>query len=129
MSSNQKWVLGVVATASLLVLGAVEPQDVGRGSGAFSTPRQLGGAFGVAVLVAVFAGAGGYGSAQEFTDGFVPAIAACGGLAVAAALAGSALPGKRRAGTRDLPTSAGPNTRGRPLNDMQLTPLIQPNKE
>jgi MFS family permease len=112
--------------AQSAVLGAVEPQDIGRASGAFSTLRQLGGAFGVAVLVAVFAGAGGYGSAQEFTDGFVPAIAACGGLAVAAALAGSALPGKPR--TRDLPTSAGPNTRSRP-NDMQLTSLIQPNKE
>jgi EmrB/QacA subfamily drug resistance transporter len=115
--------------AQSAVLGAVEPQDIGRASGAFSTLRQLGGAFGVAVLVAVFAGAGGYGSAQEFTDGFVPAIAACGGLAVAAALAGSALPGKHRAGTRDRPTSACPSTRSRPLNDVQLIPLIQPDKE
>jgi EmrB/QacA subfamily drug resistance transporter len=83
--------------AQSAVLGAVEPQDIGRASGAFSTLRQLGGAFGVAVLVAVFAGAGGYGSPQAFSDGFVAAIATCGGLALAAALAGSQLPGRRHA--------------------------------
>jgi EmrB/QacA subfamily drug resistance transporter len=83
--------------AQSAVLGAVEAQDVGRAAGAFSTLRQLGGAFGVAVLVAVFAGAGGYGSPQAFSDGFVAAIATCGGLALAAALAGSQLPGRRHA--------------------------------
>jgi hypothetical protein len=45
----------------------------------------------------VFAGAGGYGSRQAFSDGFVAAIAACGGLAFAAAIAGSQLPGRRPA--------------------------------
>jgi EmrB/QacA subfamily drug resistance transporter len=79
------------------VLGAVEPQDIGRASGAFSMVRQLGSAFGVAVLVAVFTSAGGYGSAQMFSDGFVAAIATSAGLAVAASLAGSALPGRRSA--------------------------------
>jgi EmrB/QacA subfamily drug resistance transporter len=88
--------------AQSAVLGAVEPQDIGRASGAFSTLRQLGGAFGVAVLVAVFAGAGGYGSPQAFSDGFVAAIAACAGLALAAALAGSALPGRRPTSARVL---------------------------
>jgi EmrB/QacA subfamily drug resistance transporter len=83
--------------AQSAVLGAVELQDIGRASGAFSTLRQLGGAFGVAVLVAVFSGAGGYGSPQTFSDGFVAAIAACAGLALAAATAGSALPGRRPA--------------------------------
>jgi EmrB/QacA subfamily drug resistance transporter len=86
-----------IPAAQSAVLGAVAPQDIGRASGAFSTMRQLGGAFGVAVVVAVFAGAGGgYGSAQAFSDGFVAAIAASAGLAAAAALAGSALPGRRR---------------------------------
>jgi EmrB/QacA subfamily drug resistance transporter len=83
--------------AQSAVLRAVEPQDIGRASGAFSTSRQLGAAFGVAVLVAVFARAGGYGSPQTFSDGFVAAIAACAGLALAAATAGSALPGRRPA--------------------------------
>ena len=42
--------------------------------------RQLGGAFGVAVLVAVFAGAGSYVSAHAFTNGFTAAIDTAAGL-------------------------------------------------
>jgi hypothetical protein len=41
---------------------SVVPQFIGKPSGTFSTLRQLGGAFGVAVLVAGFAAAGGYAS-------------------------------------------------------------------
>lgn len=58
------------------VLSSVAPQYIGKASGAFSTMRQLGGAFGVAVLVVVFGRAGSYASAQAFSDGFVPAIGA-----------------------------------------------------
>src|ERR1700729_2604799 len=36
------------------VLGAVTPSEIGQASGAFNTTRQLGGAFGVAVLAAAF---------------------------------------------------------------------------
>jgi hypothetical protein len=115
--------------AQSAVLGAVEPQDIGRASGAFSTFRQLGGAFGVAVLVAVFAGAGGYGSPQSFSDGFVAAIAACAGLALAAALAGSALPGRRPApALATAPPAPSPVPQGARLNDMQLIPLTQHNR-
>ena len=56
--------------------------------------RQLGGAFGVAILAAVFTSAGGYTSATAFSAGFAPAIAAATGLALAGALAGLALPGR-----------------------------------
>jgi len=55
--------------------------------------RQLGGAFGVAILAAVFAAAGGYTSAAAFSAGFAPAIAAATGLALAGVLAALALPG------------------------------------
>jgi MFS family permease len=93
--------------AQSAVLGAVEPQDIGKASGTFSTVRQLGGAFGVAVLVAVFASAGGYGSPQAFSNGFVAAIAVCGGLAFIAALAGVTLP-RRRATPAPVATSRTP---------------------
>jgi hypothetical protein len=63
--------------------------------------RQLGGAFGVAVLVAVFAGAGGYSSAQAFNDGFVAATAAGAGLSVVGALAGIAVPRRGQAEGQD----------------------------
>jgi EmrB/QacA subfamily drug resistance transporter len=74
------------------VVGGVAMTDVGKASGAFSTMRQLGGAFGVAILVAVFAAAGSYGSPQAFTDGFVPAVGVAGVLALAGAIAAWWLP-------------------------------------
>ena len=74
------------------VMGAVGPQSIGGASGTLSTLRQLGSAFGVAIAAAVFAGAGGYGSAASFNDGFVAAMAACGGLSMLGAIAGLALP-------------------------------------
>ena len=102
-----------VPAAQSVVLGAVEPQDIGRASGAFSTLRQLGGTFGVAVLVAVFAGAGGYSSPQAFSNGFAPAIAVCGALALLAALAGAAIPARRpAAAARDLSAHVAPATPG-----------------
>jgi hypothetical protein len=73
-------------------LTSVAPGDIGKASGTFSTLRQLGGAFGVAVLVAVFTAAGSYVSAEAFSDGFAAAMAACAGLSVVGALAGIALP-------------------------------------
>ena len=47
-----------------------------------STARELGGVFGVAIAVAVFSAAGGYASAQDFTDGFRAAFAAAAVLSV-----------------------------------------------
>jgi hypothetical protein len=60
----------------------------------FSTMRQLGGAFGVAILAAVFAAAGSYASPAAFSHGFAPATFAAAGLALAAALAALALPSR-----------------------------------
>jgi EmrB/QacA subfamily drug resistance transporter len=77
------------------VVGGVAMKDIGKASGAFSTMRQLGGAFGVAILVAVFAGAGSYHSAQSFSDGFVPAMGVAAGLALAGALVASLKTGRR----------------------------------
>jgi len=76
------------------VVGAVPPADIGKASGTFSTMRQLGGAFGVAILAAAFAGSGSYASAAAFSDGFAPATAAAAGLAAAGALAALVLPGR-----------------------------------
>jgi EmrB/QacA subfamily drug resistance transporter len=77
------------------VLTSVAPPDIGKASGTFSTMRQLGGAFGVAVAVAVFAGAGSYASAHAFSDGFVAATGACAALSLVGVLAANALPRRR----------------------------------
>lgn len=79
------------------VMTSVAPQLIGKASGTFSTLRQLGGAFGVAVLVAVFAAARGYASPDEFSDGFAAALGACAGLSLLGALAGLARPPRRGA--------------------------------
>jgi EmrB/QacA subfamily drug resistance transporter len=76
------------------VLGSVAPRYIGKASGTLTTTRQLGGAFGVAILVAVFAGGGSYASAQTFSDGFGVALAASAVLGLGAAAAGLALPGR-----------------------------------
>jgi hypothetical protein len=51
--------------------------------------------FGVALLVAVFTGSGGYASARVFTDGFTAAIAASAALSLLGAAAGFGLPLRR----------------------------------
>jgi EmrB/QacA subfamily drug resistance transporter len=79
------------------VLTSVAHQYMGKASGTYSTMRQLGGAFGVAVLVAVFAETGSYASAEAFSDGFGPAIAAGAALSLAGAGAGIALRGRHAA--------------------------------
>jgi EmrB/QacA subfamily drug resistance transporter len=79
------------------VVSSVAPGDIGKASGTFSTMRQLGGAFGVAALVTVFAAAGSYTSAQAFSDGFAPAIGVAAGLSLAGVAAGLVLPRRRHA--------------------------------
>jgi EmrB/QacA subfamily drug resistance transporter len=69
------------------VVGAVEPAEIGKASGTVSTMRQLGGAFGLAIGVAVFSGAGSYASPAAFSDGFAPAIAVSAALSLAGAFA------------------------------------------
>ena len=56
------------------VVGAVATDAIGKAAGVNSMMRELGGVFGIAVAVAVFAAAGSYASAPAFTDGFGPAI-------------------------------------------------------
>src|SRR5262249_25611109 len=77
------------------VVGSVPLGDIGKASGAFTTLRQLGRAFGVALPAAGFGVAGRSSSAASFSAGFPPAAAAAAGLALAGALAGLALPGRR----------------------------------
>jgi EmrB/QacA subfamily drug resistance transporter len=85
-----------IPAAQNSVVGAATVETAGKLAGINSTMRELGGVFGIAVAVAVFAGYGGYTSAQAFTDGFGPAIGVSSGLALLGALCGAALPGRRR---------------------------------
>ena len=86
-----------IPSAQNSVLGSVEPGAIGKAAGTNSMMRELGGVFGIALAVAVFAGAGSYASAAAFADGFTPAIGVASALSLAGALAGLTLPGRRTA--------------------------------
>ena len=99
------------------VIGPVPPADIGKASGTFSTMRQLGGAFGAAILAAVFADAGSYASAATFSNGSAAATAAAAGLATAGTLVAVALPGLAypSAGRTGKPGPGAAADKGRPM--------------
>jgi len=84
-----------IPSAQNSVVGNADADVIGKAAGANSMMRELGGVFGVAVGVAVFAAAGSYASAGSFIDGFGPAIGVAAALSVAGAVAGLALPSRR----------------------------------
>jgi EmrB/QacA subfamily drug resistance transporter len=90
--------LGIPAMTRAVV-SRVTPADVGKASGTFSTLRQLGGAFGVAVLGAAFTRFGGYGSDLAFADGYAWVAAGAAVLAAGAIVAAFVVPGGRPAAT------------------------------
>src|ERR687887_173170 len=85
-----------IPSAQNSVVGSFALEDLGKAAGANSMMRELGGVFGVAVAVAVFAGAGSFASANAFLDGFAPAIAIVAALSLAGAVVALALPGRRQ---------------------------------
>ena len=89
------------------VVGSVPAEAIGKAAGINSTMRELGGVFGIAISVAVFAGAGSYASAAAFSDGFAAAMGVSAGLSLLAALAGAALPGRSRAALPGRPALEG----------------------
>jgi MFS family permease len=86
-----------IPAAQNSVLGSVAMEAIGKAAGANSMMRELGGVFGIALAVAVFAAAGSYASPLAFTDGFTPAILVAAGLSLAGVVAALGLPGRRAA--------------------------------
>jgi EmrB/QacA subfamily drug resistance transporter len=78
------------------VINAVAVSEIGKASGAFNMFRFLGGALGIALLVAVFDHAGGLSSPQAFSSGFAAAIGGAAILSTGGALVALLLPGRRR---------------------------------
>jgi MFS family permease len=76
------------------VLSAVAPAEIGKASGTFNMFRYLGGMFGIALLVEVFAQSGSLASPRAFSHGFAWAMGAGSALSVLAALAAGRLPAK-----------------------------------
>ena len=87
-----------IPCAQNAVVGGVDSESIGAAAGVNSMMRELGGVFGIAVTVAVFAGSGDYGSVLGFLDGFRPAIVTAAGFALVGALCGFAVPARQRHG-------------------------------
>ncbi|MFI6597340.1 DHA2 family efflux MFS transporter permease subunit [Nonomuraea sp. NPDC050536] len=83
-------------TVAGAVVSAVPAEDVGTAAGVNNALREVGGVFGVAIVAAVFAGSGHYGSPQGFLDGFVPAEWVAAAVAAAGVIAAWLAPGKPR---------------------------------
>ncbi|MGN6425963.1 MAG: DHA2 family efflux MFS transporter permease subunit [Leifsonia sp.] len=78
----------VFAPSSTAVLANMRPADHAKASGANSTLREIGVALGVAVLTAVFTGAGGTLTPTGYVDAAIPAVwVGAAALAVAALIA------------------------------------------
>ena len=91
-----------IPAAQNSVVGSVAIEALGKAAGVNSMMRELGGVFGIAAAVAVFAATGGYASAQAASPtASAPAIGVSAGLALAGALAALALPSRRSSDARD----------------------------
>ncbi|TFB90937.1 DHA2 family efflux MFS transporter permease subunit [Cryobacterium algoricola] len=86
----------VFAPSSTAVLANMVPNDHAKATGTNSTLREIGVALGVAVLTAVFTGAGGELTPTGYVDAAVPAIVVGASVLALAAVIGLALPHGRR---------------------------------
>jgi hypothetical protein len=75
--------------------------------GTNSALREIGGVFGVAILAAVFAEAGGYATPEQFTGGFRAAMVVAAAVPLVGAVAAALAPGGSAAG----PTQPQPDGR------------------
>ncbi|MGO4299590.1 DHA2 family efflux MFS transporter permease subunit [Leifsonia sp. RAF41] len=100
----------VFAPSSTAVLANMRPADHAKASGTNSTLREVGVALGVAVLTAVFTGAGGTLTPTGYVDAAIPAVWVGAGVLGAAALISLALPGRRAAARAAAAAAAEPES-------------------
>ena len=99
-----------IPTVPTAALSAVSPADVGRASGVSNTMQRFGGAFGIALVSAVFAAHGHLGTSASFTAGYRPAMLGAAGLSLLGAVAAVAI-GGRRPGAFGQPQNTGSDIR------------------
>jgi hypothetical protein len=78
-------------TVPTAVLNAVAPNELGKASGINYMMQRFGAVFAIAVASAVFTSYGHLGTAVGVTDGFRPALGACAGFALLAAVGALAI--------------------------------------
>jgi hypothetical protein len=93
----------VFAPSATAVLVNMAPADHAKASGANSTLREIGTALGIAVLTAVFTGAGGTLTPTGYVDAAIPAVYVGAGVLAVAAVIALAMPHGRRDRTKSAP--------------------------
>ena len=78
-------------TVPTAVLSAVAPQEMGKASGINFMAQRFGTVFAIAIASAVFSANGHLGSPASVTAGFKPALWACAGFAILAAVTAAAI--------------------------------------
>lgn len=114
----------VFAPSSTAVLANMRPADHAKASGTNSTLREIGVALGVAVLTAVFTGAGGTLTPTGYVDAAVPAVWVGAAALAAAAVIALALPGRRLAAR--LAAAAAEPAEQAPVAPLDATPVPIP---
>lgn len=99
----------VFAPSSTAVLANIAEADTAKASGTNSTLREIGVALGIAVMTAVFTGAGGELTPTGYVDAAVPAIVVGAAVLLVSALAALLLPAGR--------SVAAPDTQAQPRVD------------
>jgi len=94
----------VFAPSSTAVLANIREADSAKASGTNSTLREIGIALGIAVLTAVFTGAGGELTPTGYVDAAVPAVAVGAAVLLATAVVALFLPAGRSARTPEVAT-------------------------
>lgn len=97
----------VFAPSSTAVLANIRDADTAKASGTNSTLREIGVALGIAVLTAVFTGAGGELTPTGYVDAAVPAVAVGAAVILATAVVAFFLPAGR-SGARAEPAASAP---------------------
>lgn len=85
----------VFAPLSTAVLATMRPDDHAKASGTNSTLREIGVALGIAVLTAVFVGAGGQLTPTGYVDAAIPAVLVGAGVLALSTVIAAALPAGR----------------------------------
>jgi len=99
----------VFAPVATAVLAHMRDEDHAKASGTNSTVREIGVALGIAILAAVFTGAGGTFTPDGYTDAAIPAIWTGVAFLLAASVVGLFLPaGRGVGGVTDGAGDAGP---------------------
>ena len=95
-----------IPTSASAALGAVPPAEVGTASGVNNTMGRFGGAFGVAIVTAVFSAHGSLASSAGVVAGYRPALVVSAVLSLAGSAAAVAIRRRRAAMDADAPLSS-----------------------